>query len=83
VIVVDIAFATTRVDPPERLAAWRELVNRAFLPLAIKPLPAAGPAAGFGASVTGNDWGGLRIWRIKATPMSAERTVAHRVVCPR
>jgi AraC-like DNA-binding protein len=77
VIVVDIAFATTQVDPPERLAAWRELVNRVFLPLAIKPLQAAGPAAGFGASVTGSDWGGLRIWRISATPMSAERTVRH------
>ncbi len=74
---MDIAFATTQVDPPERLAAWRELVNQVFLPLAITPLPATGPAAEFGASVTGSDWGGLRVWRIKATPMSAQRTVRH------
>jgi AraC-like DNA-binding protein len=77
VIVVDIAFATTQVDPAERLAAWRELVNRVFLPLAITPLQATGPAAEFGASVTGRDWGGLRVWRVTATPMSAQRTERH------
>lgn len=75
--MVDIAFATTQVDPAERLAAWRELVNRVFLPLAITPLQAMGPAAEFGASVTGSDWGGLRVWRVKGTPMSAQRTVRH------
>ena len=75
--MVDIAFATTQVDPAERLAAWRELVNRVFLPLAITPLRAAGQAAEFGASVTGSDRGGLRVWRVKATPMSAQRTVRH------
>jgi AraC-like DNA-binding protein len=77
VIVVDIAFATTQVDPAERLAAWRELVNRVFLPLAVTPLHATGPAAEFGASVTGRDWGELRIWRVTATPMSAQRTMRH------
>ena len=77
VIVVDIAFATTQVDPAERLAAWRELVNRVFLPLAITPLQATGQAAEFGASVTGSDRGGLRVWRVKATPMSAQRTGRH------
>ena len=75
--MVDIAFATTQVDPAERLAAWRELVNRVFLPLAITPLRATGQAAEFGASVTGSDRGGLRVWRVKATPMSAQRTVRH------
>jgi AraC-like DNA-binding protein len=77
VIIVDIAFATTQVDPAERLAAWRELVNRVFLPLAITPLQAMAQAAEFGASVTGRDWGELRVWRVTATPMSAQRTERH------
>jgi AraC-like DNA-binding protein len=77
VIVVDIAFATAQVDPAERLAAWRELVNRVFLPLAIAPLRATGPAAEFGASVTCSEQGGLRVWRVTATPMSAQRTARH------
>jgi hypothetical protein len=42
VIIVDIAFATAEVDPAEQLAAWRDPVNRVFLPLAITPLPGAG-----------------------------------------
>jgi hypothetical protein len=37
VIGVHLAFTTSQLDPPDRLAAWRELVNRAFLPLAITP----------------------------------------------
>ena len=73
---MDVAFATTQVDPDERLAAWRELVGRAFLPLAITPLQ-AGRAGDFGASVTGSDWGELRVWRVTATPMSAVRTARH------
>jgi AraC-like DNA-binding protein len=77
VIGVDIAFATAQVDPAERLAAWRELVNRVFLPLAIAPLQTAGRAAEFGASVTGSERGGLRVWRVTATPMSAQRTARH------
>lgn len=75
--IVDIAFATAQVDQADRLAAWRELVNQVFLPLAITPLPATGRAGEFGASVTGSDWGELRVWRVKATPMSAVRTVHH------
>ena len=74
---MDIAFATTHVDPDERLAAWRELVGRAFLPLAITPLQAGRRAGDFGASVTGSDWGELTVWRVRATPMSAVRTARH------
>ena len=37
-IAVDVAFSTSRLDPPERLPAWRELVNRVYLPLDIAPL---------------------------------------------
>jgi AraC-like DNA-binding protein len=76
VIATDIAFATSAVAAPERLAAWRELVNRVFLPLAITPLPAAG-AGEFDGSVAGRDWGGLRVWRIKASPMAAVRARRH------
>jgi AraC-like DNA-binding protein len=77
VIVVDIAFATTQVDPDQRLAAWRELVGRVFLPLAITPLQTDGWGGAFGASVTGSDWGELTVWRVTATPMSAVRTARH------
>ncbi len=77
VIVVDVAFATGEVEPSERLAAWRDLVNRVFLPLAVTPLPDGGRAGEFGGSVTGSDWDGLRVWRIKATPMSAVRARRH------
>ena len=75
--IVDIAFATAQVDQADRLTAWRELVNQVFLPLAITPLPATGRAGEFGASVTSSDWGELRVWRVKATPMSAVRTAHH------
>jgi AraC-like DNA-binding protein len=77
VIVVHIAFATGEVEPPERLAAWRDLVNRVFLPLAITPLPGTGRPDEFGGSVTGRDRGGLRVWRVRATPMSAVRAQRH------
>ena len=55
-----IAFATAGVDPAEQLAAWRDLVNRVFLPLAITPLRGAGRPSEFSGSVAGADWGGLR-----------------------
>lgn len=76
-IDVDIEFATAEVDPAGRLAAWRDLVNRVFLPLAITPLPGGGRPGGFGGSVTGSDWGGLRVWRVRASPMSAVRAQRH------
>jgi hypothetical protein len=60
VIVVDIALATAEVDPAEQLAAWRDLVNRVFLRLAITPLPGAGRPSEFSGLVAGADRGGLR-----------------------
>jgi len=82
VIGVDVAFDTGQVDPPERLPAWRELVNRVFLPLDIAPLDVAPLAApgrpgAFGGSMTGSDRGELRVWRVRATPLSAVRAVRH------
>jgi AraC-like DNA-binding protein len=77
VIVVDIAFATAGLDPAERLGAWRDLVNRVFLPLAITPQPGNGRPGEFSGSVAGGDWGGLRVWRVRATPMSAVRAQRH------
>ena len=71
---MDVAFATGQVDPPDRLAAWRELVNRAFLPLAITPI--RGPGA-FEAEVTGRTLGGVRVWQVKGSPMSAVRARRH------
>ena len=76
-IAVDVAFSTSRLDPPERLPAWRELVNRVFLPLDIAPLAAGGPSGAFDGSVTGRDWGELRVWRVRAAPMSAVRAARH------
>ena len=77
-IGVDVAFDTGQVDPPERLPAWRELVNRVFLPLDIAPLAASpGRPGAFGAAVTGSDRGELRVWRVRATPLSAVRAVRH------
>lgn len=57
---MDIAFAAAEVDPAEQLAAWRDLVNRVFLPLAITPLPGAGRPSEFSGAVAGGDWDGLR-----------------------
>jgi len=75
VMAVDLAFATGQVDPPDRLAAWRELVNRAFLPLSITPI--GRPRGGFEGSVTGHSLGGIRVWLVKASPMSAVRARRH------
>lgn len=72
-----MAFATREVEPAERLAAWRDLVNRVFLPLAVTPLGAEGRSGDFDGSVTGSDWGGLRVWRVKASPMAAVRAARH------
>ena len=75
--MVDLSFATSQVDPAERLSATRELVNREFLPLAITPLRVAGPPAHFDARLTGGDWGGLRVWRVEASPLLAARAPRH------
>jgi hypothetical protein len=54
---------------------------RVFLPLAITPLSVEGQRGDFDAPVTGSDWGGLRVWRVNASPMSAMRAQApHRVL---
>ncbi len=74
---MDVAFATAEVEPAEQLAAWRDLVSRVFLPLAITAPPGPGRPGEFRASVAGGDWGGLRVWRVRATPMSAVRTQRH------
>jgi hypothetical protein len=74
---MDLAFRTQDVAPPVRLAAWRELVNRAFIPLTITPLGPAGQPGGFQASVTGRDLGGVRVWRVAGTPMAATRAARH------
>lgn len=70
---MDIAFSTSQVEPSERLPAWRDLVNRAFLPLTIAPLL----PGEFHGSVNGSDWGELRVWRVRASPMSAVRAEHH------
>lgn len=70
---MDLAFSTGAVAPADRLAAWRELVSRVFLPLAITPLD--GPA--FAGTVTGHDLDGLRVWRVTASPMTAARRRPH------
>ena len=62
------------MDPPDRLAAWRELVNRVFLPLAITPIDGT---CAFEASVTARALGGMRVWRVSGSPMSAVRTRQH------
>jgi hypothetical protein len=74
---VDLAFATSQVDPPDRLAAWRELVNRVFLPLAITPIAGQRDPGAFEASVTARTLGGMRVWRVTGSPMSAVRARRH------
>lgn len=76
-IVVEITFSTDDVRPGERLAAWRHLVNRVFLPLAITPLAAGAHQGAFFGSVTGSDWEGVRVWRVRASPMSAVHAQGH------
>jgi AraC-like DNA-binding protein len=77
VIGMDLVFTTGQVDPPDQLAAWRELVNHAFLPLAITPLDRPDRSGGFDASVTRRSLGGLRVWLVQASPMSAVRARPH------
>lgn len=74
---MDLAFATGQVDPPEQLAAWRELISRVFLPLAITPMGDDGPPGTFDGLVAGHSLGELRVWRVKASPMSAVRSRQH------
>ena len=77
VMRVDMAFTTRDVAPPDRLAAWQELVSRVFLPLAITPLGTGGRPAPFEASATSRDLGGVRVWQVTGSPMSAERGRRH------
>jgi AraC-like DNA-binding protein len=72
--VIGVEFATGQVDPADRLPAWRELVNRVFLPLTITSLDAG---CVFDGSVTGSGLGDLRVWAVKASPMRAVRTSRH------
>jgi len=74
---MDLVFATGQVDPPDQLTAWRELVNRVFLPLAITPLDRQDRSGAFDASVTRRSLGGLRVWLVQASPMSAVRARPH------
>ena len=74
---MDLAFSTRDVAPPDRLAAWQELVSRVFLPLAITPLGTHGRPAPFEASATSRDLGGVRVWQVTGSPMSAERGRRH------
>jgi len=76
-MLVDLAFTTRDVAPPDRLAAWQELVSRAFIPLTITPLGAGGRPAPFEASATRHDLGELRVWRVTGSPMSAQRARRH------
>lgn len=74
---MDLAFATDQVDPPERLTAWRELISRVFLPLAITPIGGDGQPGTFDGLVAGHSLGELQVWRVKASPMSAVRSRQH------
>ena len=74
---MDLAFATGQVAPRDRLDAWRELVNQAFLPLTITSLGSRGGPGAFEGSVTGRGLGGLQVWLVKASPMSAVRAWRH------
>jgi AraC-like DNA-binding protein len=77
VIGVDLAFATSRLEPPDQLTAWRELINRAFLLLAITPLGDRHAGLGFAGAVTGRELGGIKVWHVRAGPMSAVRERQH------
>jgi AraC-like DNA-binding protein len=76
VIGVDLAFATSKLDPPYQLTVWRELINRAFLPLAITPLGDRGAGRGFAARSEPRT-GGVQVWHVRAGPMSAVRDRQH------
>lgn len=79
---MDLTFSTAELAPADRLDAWRDLVSRVFLPLAISSHDSAGTSVpdgsrGFEGSVSGSQLGGIRIWRVRATSMSAVRTRRH------
>jgi AraC-like DNA-binding protein len=77
VIGVQLAFTTSQLDPPDRLAAWRALVNQAFIPLAITPAGGQRDAHDFEGSVSSQPLAGVQIWRVKASPMVAVRARQH------
>ena len=74
---MDLAFTTRDVAPPDRLAAWQELVSREFIPLTITPLGTGSRPAHFEASATAHGLGELRVWRVTGSPMSARRSMRH------
>jgi AraC-binding-like domain len=77
VMLVDLAFTTRDVAPPDRVAAWQEMVTRLFIPLAITPLGAASEPGRFEAAATARDLGGVRVWRVTGSPMAADRASRH------
>jgi AraC-binding-like domain len=76
-MLVDLAFTTRGVAPPDRVAAWQEMVSRLFLPLTITPLDAASGPGHFEAAATARDLGGVRVWRVTGSPMAADRDSRH------
>jgi len=74
---VDLAFTTRGLAPPDRLAAWQEMVTRLFIPLTITPLDAARGPGHFEAAASARDLGGVRVWRVTGSPMAAERASRH------
>lgn len=77
VIGVQLAFTTSQLDPPDRLAAWRALVNRAFLPLTITPAAGQRGADDFEGSASSQRLAGVQVWLVKASPMVAVRARQH------
>jgi len=74
---VDLAFTTRGLAPPDRLAAWQEMVTRLFIPLTITPLDAARGPGHFEAAASARDLGGVRVWRVTGSPLAAERASRH------
>lgn len=79
---MDLTFTTGEIAPADRLDALQDLVNRVFLPISITPHDTAEAGApggrnGFEGTVSGSELGGVRVWRVRATSMSAVRARRH------
>jgi AraC-like DNA-binding protein len=74
---VNALFSTSEVVPARRLDYWREMILDAFVSLDVKPIDDRRGGLGFSGSAGTREIGGLKIARVRASPMTATRSTRH------